>query len=631
MEEDDILSQLGVPMPQTQVSTGRPKPDIFDELGIPGPNDEFAGKSGGLDTILGMAETGYGMAMGLPVAAASGLYGLGKGAATGSLENVFRGAEEAKDFLTWEPRTATAKYNYQVLAEIMKPYEDLKRGSGELLGSVTDNPFLGGTLEGLPNIMEFALGARAGQLKMNRVKDRLDSAGKVLSPEEIQQIAFEEGLPVEDMYDKKVASFVDDTVTEVMDDGTVIGVGPARVGKMRPLVPDNTGKILHDQYNIPKGDVTFIKLSTVDDLEYMREMFNIYRGQRLAPRGSQTSRYIDPIGETLANRIEYLGNIRRARGSQLDKLIQSPRMAQTVIDIGPEMGQWVSEVMKTFNLKQRPIGGDGAYRFDFTGSVLENNPGAQKVINNVLGSLRTGEFTARDLHFLKKTIDEEINPSVSPQGSQGGAQGQIKRVFESLRGSVNGRLSETIPAYGEINGQISEIIGVLEPLVNTVGKTIDLTSPEGVKQLALAMRRISSNAKSGVTLREAMPQLIEYVEGIAPGAFKDNPLHLQKFAEILEGRFGSDVKNSIGGIMEKTQQGTAAAVAGSALEGMATGGVTAPVVVSSGLKGVKNIFRNKEKSDAEAMAVLMQYIKQLENEAKRGKYNERSRKRGQQR
>lgn len=627
----DILDTLGLEGPKpTSGQSGRPR-DILDTIGVGGPNDEFLGSNPYLDTVAGFGETAYGMAMGLPVAAVSGLYGLGKGAATGSLENVFRGAQEASDFLTWEPRTATAKYNYQVLADIMKltGYPQAKEGVGKVLGSVTDNPFLGGTLEAAPNVLEFALGARAGQLKLQNIKKRLDVAPYVLSPEEIEQIAFEEGLPVEAMYDKKPQSFTQQTFAGYDESGEPIIAPPAAVGKPRGYVPDPLGKALHEEYNIPKSSVAFLKLSTVDDLELMRQMFDTYRSQRVARRPGEPNRYIDVIGETLASRIEYLGNIRRARGTQLDKLIQSPRMGQTEINIGPEMGQWIAQAKQTLNLKGVSRGG-GSLVFDYRGSVIENSPAAQKAINNILGSLRDGKFTAKDLHYLKKIIDEEISPSVSPQAGQGGVGGSIERLFVDLRGRVNDRLSQEIPVYGEINGQISEIISVLEPLVNTVGKKIDLTSPEGVKQLALAMRRISSNAKSGVTLREAMPMLIDYVNKLAPGSFRDNPMFLQEFANILEQRFGSDVANSIGGIMEKTQARSAANVADVALEGMVTQGAT-PGLATGALRGVKNIFVGTEKSDLQAMAAMRDFIVQLERELKKGQYNQRSRKRGQQR
>lgn len=625
----DILDKLGLGGPQpTSGQSGRPK-DILDTIGVEGPYDQFLGKNPAIDTLAGMGETAYGMTMGLPVAAASGLYGIGKGVATGSLENVFRGAQEASDVLTWQPRTATAKYNYQMLAELLKPYTDIKEGAGKFLGSVTDNPFLGGTLEAAPNIAETFLPLKAAQLKLGSVKTKLDSAGRVLTPEEIEQIAFEEGLPVEAMYDKKPQSFTEVVIAGYDESGEPMRVSPAKAGEPRKYVPDPEGKSLFEDYNIPKSSVSFLKLSTLDDLELMRNMFDTYRSQRMAKRPGENNRYIDVIGETLANRIEYLGNIRRARGSQLDKLLQSPRMGQTVIDIGPEMGQWIAEAKQALNLKGISRG-DGSLVFDYRGSVLENSPAAQKAINNILGSLRDGQFTAKDLHFLKKIIDEEISPSVSPQAGQGGVGGNVERLFTNLRSRVNDRLAAEIPAYGEINGQISEIIGVLEPLVNTVGKRIDLTTPEGVKQLALAMRRISSNAKSGVTLREAIPGLVEYVNKLAPNAFKDNPLFLQEFANILEKRFGSDVANSIGGIMEKTQARSAANVADVALEGMVTQG-TSPGLVSGALKGIKNIAVGTEKSDAQAMAALRQYMVQLERELKKGKYPERSRKRGQQR
>lgn len=584
-DELDILSQEGITLPgQT---------DILSMEGIENPNASFLGQSEALDWAAGLPETALAFGTALPAMAAGGIYGLAKGAVTGDPREIAMGSMEATEALRYKPMSVYGQNNMAAFEELLKPYEEAKIESGRMLGDrFSDNPFVAGTLDQTFNIAETLLTMKAGQAAFQRSQQRIAEAPKVLSPQEIKQITLQEGLAHESLYDVQLAT---EPYVAVLPDGTKV-----TTGKKGDLIPDDKGKALYEQYGIPQGDIAFFKISGANDLEIMRQMLDIYRGNRETTSGALNGRYIDPIGEVIASQVEYLDNIRRTNGKALDKLVEG-KMGQRTINVMPIMNQWLAQVIKSLNIKNVSVK-EGMYKLDYNNSLLEGNNASQAAINRVVARLNQGEFTAKDLHFLKKYVDENIDWSKPGRaGEQGGISTSTENLFKTLRGQINAALQAEYPQYGRINGTLEKIYTALTPLNSALTKEYNLLDPAAVRQLAIAMRRISSNAKSGASIDEGITLLNNLVNELG-GEFSVDPKTLQNFAQIVEKRFGSEAENSLMGTLDKANRQSAADVAGAALAGLATGGK------SSMLRGIKNIWVGKEASDKQALAALRAYL-----------------------
>lgn len=564
------------------------------------------------DVAAGVPETALSMATGVGAAIGSGyagLYQLGMGRPDRVTETI----ESTMADLTYNPRSQSGKYIQGLIAEVLMPFDTGKNIAANTVYDVTDNPFIAAQFRGGLDVMETILGFK-GMMKVPELTRRVGSITRGTTPtrQEVAAVALDEGLPVEDAYNIKVSP----------------SETPGGLPKIRE---DSRGAALHTNHGLSKSDVSFLKTLNTEELATAKQMLKIYRGQRFTNDPKSTNRYIDPVGESVATRVEALMNVRRARGKQLERLVQSPEFGSRSINIGQGLGQWVNEAMKTFNLKviANPEGG---FTFDYSRSPLKNNPSAQRAIGNILESINSGEFTAKDLHFVKGLIDEEITPSASPQGSQGGVKGKLSQSFMALRSIINDSIGQVIPEYARINGDISEIIDILEPVVSATGKSIDLSSKEGAKQLALAIRRISSNAKVGVVMRENLPQLMELVDKHFKGVFKDDPRMLQTFASILESRYGSDVAHSLGGIVDASNERLAMDAAGLAVDAVAG---NTPGLMSRAASAAGGFFSKKETNLDANLKAILDYFDELERDlyarqAAQGNAS-RSRQRGQQR
>lgn len=606
-QEDDILTQLGIDVP-----TDGPQPaqDILDELNIASPNEPYLAKSPTLDALMGVPETALAMGTALPAMGASGLYGLAKGAVTGDPREIALGSMEGMSNLMYQPASATARNNLRLFQQFLTPYEEAKTAASGLISGeaerFTDNPFVLGTLDQSFNIVEMMLGGAAWQAGLNKVKTRVENSGKALNPDEIRQIMLEEGHPHESLYDVQLTK-PGEKVKYIDDNGDVA----TKVATAVEMVPDLDGVSLVTDYRLPEAAVSFLKTAGPEELEYMRQMLDVYRGTKEAQYGSGTARYIDIIGERLADRISFLDNVYKVNGSRLNKLIET-KMGNKVMNVNNIMNQWLTQLIKEMNIKHVKYNDQGKITIDYNGSLLEGNNASQSAINRVVSRLNEGTFTARDLHFLKKYIDENIDWSKPGRaGDQGGVSQSTENMFKVLRGQVNEALRKEIPQYGRVNDTMSQIIETLVPFNQALTKEFNLLDPGGIKQLGLGMRRISSNAKSGVTMREGLESLLELTDRLSKGSFRDNPAELQKFANIVERRFGSDAENSIGGIFGKESERVAARVAEAGADAL-TGNAMA-----AALKGVKNLMTTGEKSDAQALTALRSYLIELQKKAKK--------------
>lgn len=628
------------PIETPEMPQGRPDRGALDQLlqqrkASTVAEQGYYGDSPELDAMLGVLETPAYMAWEGLKTPLYGLYGVGKGLATGSLENVFRGAQEATEFGRAPLRTQTAQHNLQRFADFLKPVEDYKADLAATTGNfietnITDNPYILGIQDAWPDIVQTYLGYRGGMAATDRIKQRIADQPQVLSDIEIQRIMFEEGHPVESFYDKKLSSFTNETRGGYDESGefdpNLPSASRAVGGQARQILQDPAGARLYEYFNIPKSTISFIKTANPRTLERMREMFDIRYGQKQRGDSSGLNLSRDIIGESLSQRIGYLSNIRMKRGKQLDALMKSDfgRQPVTVDDI---KGAWIGTVLDRTNAKNGAYYDDnGILRINWRGSRLNESPAAQESIDAMLTALQTEEFTMRDLHAFKARIDRMINPATSPQGTgRSGIDGDVQALLMDLRGAVNGKLQAANPVYGQLNGEISKIISVVKPLVEKAGLQVDLESPTGMKILAGLTRRLSSNTTSRAALSEAIPQIIEYVDEVGPGIFKDDLIALVDWSNRLDARFGSETANSIAGIMENTGMRTAANVAEAALDAQ-TGNTVG--LISRAISGVKNINAKTEDADLRAMKALSSYLRQREIELRDTR---RSRKRGQQR
>lgn len=317
----------------------------------------------------------------------------------------------------------------------------------------------------------------------------------------------------------------------------------ARVATKK-ITPD--GKIVTDKVakeavrqGVEEADVALIKSGSVTDKSKMKKMFDIRENQLVNKR--TTDRATDVVGDTyINNTAKFLEKKNREARKNLD--LVANRLAGKKVDVTDALSDFASQ------LDNAGITLGNRNSLNFKNSVFRNVPSVQndlgKFWREAVRVARLGD--ARQVHILKKSIDEIVE-----YGAEGlGMKGSVANMLKSLRHNLDGTLDKKFAQYNKVNTQYAETIGEMQKIAALMGKKFRVGDNFADARMGLILRRILGNTQS----RSEILRLLESSQNMARkyGAKIDEDVITQaNFADLLEKTLGSEAPTSFLGQGER--------------------------------------------------------------------------------
>lgn len=275
----------------------------------------------------------------------------------------------------------------------------------------------------------------------------------------------------------------------------------------------------------------------------MNHMLNIQLRSLADADFAGQNRPSDVIGNLMQQRIDAAASVRKDAGSKLNTAAR--KLKNTSVDVDAAK----SKLLDSFEEHGIEISGEGLDFSQSTFQVREASGPTQARIQAVYDKLFTsGIKSGFDAHTFKGAIDEMIPYSHIPQE---GVSLQLETMLSGVRFELNNAIRDVSKDYAKQNDRIAPAITALNNLQSAVGRTIDLNAPSATSALGTASRKLLSNQQNRGKLTDSLSSLqaIARRDGIAVNGDINS---LVKFASHLERTFGTNADNSLGGIIEKT-------------------------------------------------------------------------------
>jgi hypothetical protein len=339
------------------------------------------------------------------------------------------------------------------------------------------------------------------------------------------------------------------TIKQRKQGGKVIDVTPAQLEKM-DLTPrqqaeagifvqnNPAAKELKKQGFSDKRIALFNSIET-SDIPAVRKMLNYVKRSKADPRFAGKNRVSDVLGETITERFKFLDRKNKEAGNKLNSVLKSERDKPVSFDSA--INQFADDLADLD--VDILVDDNGAIVPDFSRSVLKNSEQAQGYIKDLVERMATdGGQTLFEGHSLKKFIDENSDLLKVQEGLSKSAKFAIKK----LRRNINGAMREASPKYAEANQQFADTIDTINLLQDSVGKKVDLRSPNTDKALGTAFRKVLSNYQSRQQQLDLLAQM-DRITGKYGGDFPDSMYDQLLVANELETMFDLAPRNTLQG------------------------------------------------------------------------------------
>jgi len=248
----------------------------------------------------------------------------------------------------------------------------------------------------------------------------------------------------------------------------------------------------------------------------------------------------DVVGESLRERIDHVITVNKQSGADID--VEADKLVGQRVDFTPAMQSFKNK-LDGMGIIIDPV----TLKVDLSKSIIEDLPANEKAIKRIVKRLARGERgvvpDAKDIHDIKRYIDE-----VTTYGkSKGGLTGKTEGVIKSLRHDLDALLDENFPDYNRVNETYAETITALDEIKRLGGgKHLDLGTPEADRSLGNLARRIISNAQSASPVMNSITELDKIARKYG-GDYNDNIGMLVQYSSELDNMFGSSMGNSFRG------------------------------------------------------------------------------------
>ena len=291
-----------------------------------------------------------------------------------------------------------------------------------------------------------------------------------------------------------------------------------------------------------------IKASSNLDKRQMQKMLNILKLGKKRAAFAAKNRPSGVLGDSMMSRVNFLMNVRKESGKQVDRIAQTQLRGQPV-NFDQPMSQFISDLADIGVAVER--GSNGKFKVNLKGSDIEGDRAGATLLNRVLERLGDTDVPdAYGVHTAKRYIDTQVdygkrraNPLTQ----------QAERVVKKLRRNLNTALGDTFPQYREANTRFSESLQALDDIQEAVGKKVNFESDRAGEAFGTALRKVLSNYGSRNTIIDS----IDRVETIAKKyglQIKDDLINQIIFVNEIDRMFGAVAPGSLKGQLEQALQ-----------------------------------------------------------------------------
>lgn len=311
-----------------------------------------------------------------------------------------------------------------------------------------------------------------------------------------------------------------------------------RRNQLPRVVPDRLAEEATRQGFDP-GVLMGMKQGSQADRAKMLQMVEISQRGRQNRLFAQENRPTDVVGNSVAERYNFVLNKNREAGQQLDQVAQSLRGQQ--FDADPVTGQFLAD------LESIGVRLDDNLQPVFRGSDIEGITGAEQAVRRIVQRMASPNgIDAYEAHRLKRYIDENVTYGATQEGLTGRTETILKRLRHNLDEQLDGSFDE----YRQVNEQYADTINALDGLQDVAGRKMDLTGPNADKAIGTLTRRLMSNAQSRIPLYDSLGEL-ESIGRKYGAEFDDNLMLQALFADELDSVFGPVARTSLQGQVDQ--------------------------------------------------------------------------------
>lgn len=482
--------------------------------------------------------------------------------------------QQVREALTYMPQTEGGQAVLGSMGNVLAPVgeffgqvgEAVKGGVQSLTGSEKAGEITKDVLSLAPEVAGLAaLKFRGGvKLKENGVptrelRDILQERGltyEALTPE--AQNAIPDTLPAT-VTPRGQAKSVSGRVAaeDIQAGGRQGGLATLDV-KGSKVVPDPLG-----QEAVKQGfDERIVQVAKSTTPETRADMLKMLQRMEAFKAGKTDLRPSDIAGQAAVNRIQFIRDKANQARTELNEIARN-KLAGKPMDVTPVMQNLQSSLD---DLGATVLSANGRPVVSYKGSIIEKDPGSQRVINDLLDLMSGGQLgapvDALRFHNLKRQIDAIVDYGKS---GKEGIPASGERLLKSIRRSLNESLRQVDPEYARVNDTISTSLKVFDDIEDSVGTKIDIFGPSADRAVGQQLRRLFSNTQARVAMEDALKQLDDVSRQFG-GDFNNSAYDLAQFATNLDKRFGAVAETSLQGVMESAvNRGAQAATQGATM------------------------------------------------------------------
>ena len=490
-----------------------PISDIFPEIA------SFMERTGAV------AERTASMASGMVAEPVAGLVGIGQTLNPFAEEGAgARAVKQTREALTFQPRTERGQAGQVQLAELLQPvaeFIDQARMGDEALEAGLP-PAVATAYEIAPEIVSSMLAA-AGLPSLRGVQSA--SAPLRIKPKDPKQIA--------DILSGKRAAATQKIGESKLSPGTAV------IKKNKPgRAAISSG---WDELEVAKAS----SLAGSEKRIY-KNMLN--KAKEFFDDPTPTGRPSDVVGNEIAKRLKHLHKLKKTNGKRLGDIVNG-KFGRQEVDIDDFVGEFLQDVS---DLGGR-INQNGDLVFD-TNSQLFQMAGNQKALSGLFEKIKvSGNPTAKQVHNLKKWIDEFIDYGKSPTKTDSGVSQNVERLLTKYRTSLNNTL-RTNKNYAQANDIFADASGALTDMQKAMGPSMDILDDAAIPLLGQKMRTFLSNNVNRIRTEVAVGEA-QAIANKWGGKFPDHNIAGQmKFINEMERLWGPFTDTSFKAEIGQTTQ-----------------------------------------------------------------------------
>ncbi len=433
------------------------------------------------------------------------------------------------------------------------------KGLGQTLGDktldATNNPALATGAMMLPDFAGAFLGGKGVQAGINKTLTKLpkrtpkaliDDSGELRGDFkkalESQDVTLENIFPDDianlpaNVKPKQAAEMI---VTRKLKAGDSDGfLATKKLSDDGFVIDDDIAKSAISQ-GFQDGDVQLIK--TAADATKRKFVQMVYSRRKIKgnTREAMVSQPSSFIGEAAMDRILLIRDKADNARQNLNELVDT-RLSNTPVDVA-RVAQKFAEELKA--LKVDVVDGKPV----FEGSLISADQGAKRTISSALKLMNEpGSATAQRAHELKRQLDNMINWKRSSSQLTPAGEGFAR----SIRRELNQVIRDVDSDYAMLNDTLSSSIEKIEDFESAMGSRFSILDGNAAEKAGTRLRKMLTRYGVSDDQIKLIQELDDFANDLG-GNFSDSISDLVMFNRILEDKFGSVRRGSLGPEIEK--------------------------------------------------------------------------------